>query len=116
MMLTVLIIFLAIALGGVAIAVIVGYAKPWGLAIGGMVSGSLYFRYMEGWANYDAYVLEPAWGTLMGTRVPGVWEYSAIFSMVVFSFMIAVFLYNILYSWNKDGLIQPVIEYARPRK
>jgi len=115
-MLAILIIFLAIALGGVAIGVILGYAKPWGLCLGGLVSGSLYFMYLESWANYDEYIIEPAIETFLGQRVPGVWEYVSMYSVIVFAFMIFAFIYNIIYSWYNDGLIQPFIEYADPRK
>lgn len=116
MLLTLLILFLAIALGGVAVGIILGYAKPWGLALGGLVSGSLYFQYIESWANYEKWVLVPAAETLLGTRVPGVWEFVAVYSLIVFIFMFMVFAYNMLYSWDREGVILPVIEFTRPEK
>lgn len=110
MSLTILILFLAIALGGIAIAVIIGWVKPWAWACAGLVSGTTYFLYIEAWANYNDWVLVPAVETLMGTRVPGVWEYASIFSLVVFIFMIGVFLYSIMYSWIREGLVRPFYE------
>lgn len=108
--LTLLILFLAIALGGVAIAVIIGWVKPWALSCAGLVSGTSYFLYLESWANYNDWVLVPATETLMGQRVPGVWEYASIFSLIVFLFMLGAFMYNIGYSWIREGLVRPFYE------
>ena len=108
--LTLLILFLAIALGGVAIAVIIGWVKPWAFSLAGLVSGTCYFMYLEAWANYNKYVLVPAGEVVLGQRVPGVWEYACIYSVVVLIFMIGVFTYSIMYSWLREGLIRPVYE------
>ncbi len=112
-MLTLLILFLAIALGFIAVMVIIGWVSPWGWSLAGLITGVMYFTYLEAWANYDKYMLEPALEVLMGTRVPGVWEYVAIYSLVVLLFMIGSWIYNIYYSFYNEGLIRPFYERAK---